>query len=134
MASHLPNWPLASYKSTSLATSSLMSAATLSRRARRQRATTRRNETLMTTEPVSRVTALVRMLGVPVQHNDIKSMFSEECKRVHNTNTASAITLICDTLFTHKSEVFTAADVRDIIKSSVVIESSARAFVGRPIW
>tara|TARA_B100000767_G_C19588365_1_gene460345 strand:- start:200 stop:535 length:336 start_codon:yes stop_codon:yes gene_type:complete len=111
-----------------------MSAATLNRRARRQRAATLRNETLTPTEPLSRVTALVRMLGVPVQHNDIKSMFSDECERVHSTNTTSAVTLICDTLFTHKSEVFTAADVRDIIKSSVVIESSARAFVGRPIW
>ena len=117
-----------------------MSAATLSRRARRQRSQARRNEQLIDierlidTEPLSRVTALVRMLGVPVQHADIRTMFSDECKRVHNTNTTSAVTLICDTLFTHKSEVYTAADVRDIIKSSVVIEASARAFVGRPVW
>ncbi|AEO97772.1 hypothetical protein ENVG_00239 [Emiliania huxleyi virus 84] len=111
-----------------------MSASTLSRRARRQRSQARRNEQLIDTEPLSRVTALVRMLGVPVQHADIRTMFSDECKRVHNTNTTSAVTLICDTLFTHKSEVYTAADVRDIIKSSVVIEASARAFVGRPVW
>ncbi|AEO98457.1 hypothetical protein EPVG_00147 [Emiliania huxleyi virus 201] len=111
-----------------------MSAATLSRRARRQRSQARRNEQLIDTEPLSRVTALVRMLGVPVQHADIRTMFSDECKRVHSTNTTSAVTLICDTLFTHKSEVYTAADVRDIIKSSVVIEASARAFVGRPVW
>ena len=111
-----------------------MSAATLSRRARRQRSQARRNEQLIDTEPLSRVTALVRMLGVPVQHADIRTMFSDECKRVHNTNTTSAVTLICDTLFTHKSEVYTAADVRDIIKSSVAIEASARAFVGRPVW
>ena len=111
-----------------------MSAATLSRRARRQRAAARRNEKLTENEPLSRVTALVRILGIPVQHADIRTMFADECKRVHTTNTTSAVTLICDTLFTHKSEVYTAADVRDIIKSSVVLESSARAFVGRTIW
>ena len=110
-----------------------MSTATVSRRQRRARAAARRAETEKY-DPLNRITSIVSMLGVPIRDTDVKAMFTDECKHVPSTNIQSAINLICDSLYTNRAEMFTSADVHGVIKNSIVLESSARAFVGMPLW
>ena len=110
-----------------------MSAATVSRRQRRIRAATRRAET-ENIDPLNRITSIVSMLGVPVRDMDVKTMFTDECKNVPSTNIQSAINLICSNLYTNRAEMITSADIRGVIKDSIVLESSARAVVGMSIW